>query len=77
MALVGGVTGIALTVLATLLFRKLFVTKIDMPFIFPALPSLLAQIWIGLGVTLLSVALATFIPAYRISHQDPAVAMRD
>lgn len=77
LALVGGIAGSALTVLATLLFRKLLITTMGLPFIFPALPSLLAQIGIGLGVTLLSVALAAFIPAYRISHQDPSVAMRE
>ena len=77
LALAGGITGTILTVLAFLTFRNQLATTIGLPFILPELPSLLGQIVIGLGVTLLSVALAAFIPAYRISHQDPAVAMRE
>ena len=77
LALVGGGAGSALTSLVILLFHKLLVTTMDLPLIFPALPSLLAQIGIGLIVALISVALAALIPAYRISHQDPAAAMRE
>jgi putative ABC transport system permease protein len=77
LALQGGVAGIALSVLTIILFRSLLIRTMGLPFILPALPSLVLQILIGLGVTLLSVALAALIPSYRASHQDPALAMRE
>ncbi|MHB1356965.1 MAG: ABC transporter permease [Anaerolineae bacterium] len=77
LALVGALAGAILAVVGIVVFRQPLITALGLPFIFPTLPVLLAQIAIGLLVTLFSVALAAFIPAYRISHQDPAVAMRE
>ena len=77
LALAGGATGIGLTVLATYLFRKLIVVSLGIPFLLPSPLSLLAQVVGGLGVALSSVTVAAMLPAYRISHQDPAAAMRE
>lgn len=77
LALAGGVAGIILALLVVVLFRDLFVVSAGLPFILPAFPALLGQIGLGLLVTLTSVTLAAFIPAYRVSHQDPAAAMRE
>ena len=41
------------------------------------MPSLLAQTAIGIGLALISVTLAALVPAYRISHEEPADAMRE
>ena len=77
LALVGGVFGVALTVLVVTLFRTRIILSLNLPFLFPSFLSLLAQIVGGLALALLSVTLAALIPAYRISFQDPAVAMRE
>ena len=77
LALAGGVSGIALTVLATYLFRRLIVVSLGIPFLLPAPLSLLAQVAGGLAAALGSVTVAAMLPAYRISRQDPAAAMRE
>jgi putative ABC transport system permease protein len=77
LALGGGLVGGALAALAVSLFRNLLVTSLGIPFLLPSLPGLLVLVTGGLAVALLSVALAALIPAYRISRQDPAVAMRE
>jgi putative ABC transport system permease protein len=77
LALVGGAVGVAVTILAVYLFRQLIINSIGIPFLFPSPGLLLAQVAGGLALTLLSVTLAALVPAYRISHQEPATAMRE
>jgi putative ABC transport system permease protein len=77
LALFGGITGVNLASLAIFLFRKLIMVSLDIPFLLPSPVSLLAQIGLGLFLALFSVNLAALIPAYNISRQDPAVAMRE
>lgn len=77
LALAGGSFGVVLTVLVVALFRTRIMLSLNLPFLFPSFLPLLAQIIGGLALTLLSVTLAALIPAYRISHQDPAIAMRE
>ena len=77
MALGGGLVGVALASLAVYLFQHLLVTSLGIPFLLPSLPGLLLLVTGGLVVALLSVTLAALLPAYRISRQDPAVAMRE
>lgn len=77
LAVDGGAVGIALACLATFLFRDLLVRSLGTPFLFPSLPSLTALVGGGLVLALSGVALAAFIPAYRVSRQDPALAMRE
>jgi putative ABC transport system permease protein len=77
LALLGGGIGVTLTVLVVTLFRSRIILSLNMPFLFPSFLPLLAQIAGGLALALFSVTLAAFIPAYRISHADPAIAMRE
>ena len=77
LALAGGAAGIALTVTATYLFRNLIVFSLGIPFLLPSPFSLLGQVAGGLVVALGSVTVAAMLPAYRISRQDPAAAMRE
>jgi putative ABC transport system permease protein len=77
LALVGGLSGIGVTVLATYLFRNLIVYSLGVPFLLPAPSALLAEVAGGLGVALAGVAAGALLPAYRVSRQDPAAAMRE
>jgi putative ABC transport system permease protein len=77
LALFGGIAGVNLASLAIFLFRKLIMVSLDIPFLLPSPVTLLTQIGMGLLLALLSVNLAALIPAYKISQQDPAIAMRE
>ncbi len=77
LALAGGATEMVFTSLAIYLFRRAIVSSLGLPFRFPPLSALLAQIGAGLLLALVSVMLAALVPAYRISRQDPAIAMRE
>ena len=77
LAVDGGAVGLALAGLATFLFRDLLVRSLGIPFLFPSLPSLATLVGGGLVLALSGVTLAAFIPAYRVSRQDPALAMRE
>lgn len=77
LALTGGVTGIALTVLAVYLFRSLIMRTLGLPFILPSPGSLVLQVAGGLAVALGCVGLAVLLPAYQVSREDPATAMRE
>jgi len=77
LALIGGGVGVVLTTFVVILFRTRIIQSLSLPFIFPSILSLLVQVVAGLALALLSVALAALVPAYRISYQDPANAMRE
>ena len=77
LALGGGLVGVSVTSLAVILFRNLIIHSLGLPFLFPSFFPLLVQVIGGLLLALLSVTLAALLPAYRISHLDPAVAMRE
>ena len=77
LALGGGSVGIILSGLVLFFFRHKLVSLFGFPFLFPSLPNLLLLVVIGLAVALAAVMLAAFIPAYRISRQEPAVSMRE
>jgi putative ABC transport system permease protein len=77
LGLAGGLSGAALGAVAVYLFRNLIVDSVGFPFLYPEVPSLLALIAVGLFVVLMGVTLAAFVPSFRISRQDPAVAMRE
>jgi putative ABC transport system permease protein len=77
LALNGGVAGVLLTSLVVVLFRKLIIAMLGIPFLLPDPSVLLLLVIGGLGWSLVSVMLAAMLPAYRISYQDPASAMRE
>jgi ABC-type antimicrobial peptide transport system permease subunit len=74
---VGGLTGLALAALAVFLFRNLIMASFEIPFLLPSPGSLVIQVGAGLLLALASVNLAALLPAYKISRQDPAIAMRE
>jgi putative ABC transport system permease protein len=73
----GPLVGIALAAFGLSLFRQLIMSSVGFPFLFPSAPTLVALVVGGLLLALLGVALAAFVPAFRISRQDPALAMRE
>ncbi len=77
LALAGGASGIALTVFAIWLFRNFIVSTLGIPFMLPNLGNLTITIASGLLLTLLAVLVAATLPAYRVSHTEPAIAMRE
>jgi putative ABC transport system permease protein len=77
LALGGGAVGLCLSALAIYLFRNLLVISLGIPFLLPSLSSLVLVVGGGLAVALVTVALAAFVPVYRISCQEPALAMRE
>lgn len=77
LALVGGATGLMLSGLAIFLFRNLIMVSLEIPFLLPSPATLVVQIGAGLLLALFSVNLAALLPAYNISRQDPAIAMRE
>jgi putative ABC transport system permease protein len=77
LALSGGAAGALIAVLATWLFRDALISSLGVPYLFPGPLELLELVAAGLAVALAGVALAAFVPAYRINHQDPASAMRE
>ena len=77
LALAGAASGIALCLAIAFWFREAIVFLLEMPFLFPPTALLAALIAAGLLVALLSVVLAAFVPAWRISRMEPASAMRE
>lgn len=77
LALTGGAAGIAITVIAIYLFRQLIMNNLGVPFLLPSPLSLVAQMGGGLLLALGSVTVAALLPAYRVSFQEPADAMRE
>lgn len=77
LALAGGVSGIALSSLAIYVFRDYVAGSLGMPFLFPSLPSFLGLAALALALSLVTVSIAVVVPAYRISRQEPALAMKE
>ncbi len=77
LALAGGSVGIVLSGLILFFFHHKLVSLFGFPFLFPSPADLLVLVLIGLVVALTGVLLAAFIPAYRISRQEPGVSMRE
>jgi putative ABC transport system permease protein len=77
LAVMGSLAGIALTLTVTYLFRNLIVHILNLPFLLPSSGSLVLAVAGGLGLALVSITAAAMVPAYRISHMDPAAAMRE
>ncbi len=77
LALSGGAAGTGLVVLAAGLFEEQIarLTGIQIPL--PPLPVLLGLVGAGLALAAVSVAVAAWLPASRLSRQEPALAMRE
>ncbi len=77
LASIGAVAGIVLASLVLFFYRNALTNAFGFPFLFPSAGSLTLQIVIGLAIALGGALAAAFVPAYRISRQDSAVAMRE
>jgi putative ABC transport system permease protein len=77
LALEGGLAGISFATLVIFLFRDLIMRSFGFPFLLPDLGLFLVEVLIGLALAMACVTLAAMIPAYRISHLEPALAMRE
>lgn len=76
LALGAGAAGIGLATGGVFLFRDLLKQLTGMPFLFPDPPSFLALAAGGIGLALGMVAAGAFLPAFRASRREPALAMR-
>jgi putative ABC transport system permease protein len=77
LALGGALFGLLLAALSVYLFRSVIIRMLGVPFLFPPAGSLAGLILAGLALALAGVTLAALVPAWRVSHQDAAVAMRE
>ncbi len=77
LAMTAGAFGIVLTTLGIFVFRDFISDSLGMPYLFPSLLSLSFLFVIGVFLSLLTVVLAAFVPALKISLQEPAIAMKE
>lgn len=77
LAIVAGTLGIILSSLVVYTFKDYIAGSLRMPFLFPSPASFLVLSMTGVALCLLTMAFATFMPALRISKQEPALAMRE
>jgi putative ABC transport system permease protein len=77
LALAGAASGIALCLTLAVGFQDAIVFLLKIPFLLPPLPLLASLMLGGLFVSVASVTLAALVPAWRISHLEPAAAMRE
>ena len=77
LALVGGLTGVIAANAGFFSLGDRLVQMVQLPLQYPAPLELLAISAAGQAMALLSVALAAFIPAWQISHQEVALSMRE
>jgi putative ABC transport system permease protein len=77
LALSGGAAGIGLAILTAGLFHEQIARLMNVQIALPPPLSLLGLAAAGLALALVSVTVAAWIPASRLSRQEPALAMRE
>jgi putative ABC transport system permease protein len=77
LALAGGIAGAAIAAVGIALLRAPLVETLGFSFAFPSTGTLAAIVAGGLGVALVVVSLAAFVPALRVSRQEPASSMKE
>jgi len=77
LAIVGGFTGILLTILGFTLFGDQIILSTNLPLSLPSTTSLVSFSLGGQTLAFISVTLAVFFPAWRISHQEVALTMQE
>jgi putative ABC transport system permease protein len=77
LALTGGATGIGLAILAAALFGEQIALATNIQIILPAPLVLAGWATAGLALAVVSVTLAAWLPASRLSQEEPALAMRE
>ncbi len=77
LAFSGAIVGIIAAALGIFMFKDYLAESLRMPFLFPSLSSFLALFIGGVALAIITVTLAALVPAYRISRQELAIAMRE
>jgi putative ABC transport system permease protein len=77
LAIGGGLAGVFLSSLAVFVLRDYLAGSIHMPFLFPSLGSFLGLVGLALAFAVVTATMAVAVPAYRISQQEPALAMKE
>jgi putative ABC transport system permease protein len=77
LAAAGGLAGTILSALFIYIFRGYISGSLGMPFLFPSFGSLLGLIGLALALAIVTATIAVLVPAYRISRQEPALAMKE
>ncbi len=73
---IGGAAGVLASAVLVVAFQGLLEQRLRLPFLFPALPEMLALSVVLIGLALLSGAVACFQPALRVSRMEPYAAIR-
>jgi putative ABC transport system permease protein len=77
LAITGGIVGIGLAILAASLFREQIAAATGIQVALPA-PLVLGGLAVaGLALAVVSVSLAAWFPASRLSKREPALSMRE
>jgi putative ABC transport system permease protein len=77
LALAGSVAGVFCSSLLIFVLRDYIAASLHMPFLFPSFGVFVGLVATTLALALLTVSIAVFLPAYRISRQEPALAMKE
>jgi putative ABC transport system permease protein len=77
LALTGAAVGIFLAGVTLFALKDFLAGSLKMPFLFPSITSFIGLFGAGIAFAIIAVSLAALIPAYRISRQEPAIAMRE
>ncbi len=73
----GAVMGIALASAVLYIFQDMIAGSLQMPFLFPSIPAFVSMFSAGVILAILTVTAAALIPAFRLSRQELAIAMRE
>jgi putative ABC transport system permease protein len=77
LAVIGAAIGIATAAFGLFMFKDWIAESLKMPFLFPSIPSFIGLFGGGVALAIITVTLAAMIPAFRISRQELAIAMRE
>lgn len=77
LAISGAAIGISVSAMMLYNFKHYIAGSLRMPFLFPSITSFMGLFAGGIALAIIAISLAALIPAYRISRQEPAIAMRE
>ena len=76
LALAGAFLGGVLAVSAVYLLRDMLIRTVGVPYLAPSAGVMLPMLLGSLLLAFAMVSLAAFVPAYRVSYREPAIAVR-
>ena len=69
--------GVSLAAFTIYILRDSITNSLEMPFLFPSFSYIMALLVVVIALSLITVTVAVFLPAFMISKGEPAVAMRE